>query len=1259
MLESLRRRVNDAGRGDVTRVLEPRALAEAERLRALSAADDLDAGHLLGLFHLRRYQILPEGQDSEELRLALECLYPVYLVDPGTVPASLHPLLDHAATAAELTPRLRRVQELLDDYEDGLDPASMETAIDLLRAELADGGHPAIDLKATLAASLNTLGRRLGEVGRRADALPVVLEAAALYRGLIEEGRLAHRADFAATLWNLALQLKTAGRWAESAAAMRESVALYRALAAEDPGTYRAMLAGALSNLSGHLGDIGEPQEAAAAAVEAVGLDRAPGGSRAGLAVSLINYAVNLSSIGAPGEALSAAAEAVDIGRELVETDAHAYGPDLAMALNAMAQALSDLGRGTQAVRAAREAAAILRPYGDAQAEQLTTVLNDLSNWLSDLGAHAEALRAADEAVAVERALAADDPEGRAPDLLSALVTQCARYTDTEQLEESLAVAQEAVVLGRGFESRHPDSLLPALGQALHGLANALYRLGDWDRALDVCQETVLRYRRRAASGTEQDRFLLAWSLLTFTQILSDAGRREESERACDEAVALFGELASAHPAVYQRHLAKAHLLLAAQRSADPFAEQEALEAAEAAVSVRQLLAARHPEGLQPLLAEGLLVLANLRRRFGCPEDAVAAARESIGIARRAAAEEPRFHRSLLVKAAAALALALSRTREHQEAATLAAEALELARDGGLDPGSALNALADVLMAAGRQQEALPLFRELAELAEAGPATRIAALRDWAGLVGEPAAALAVYERALELLPLAAPVTARRRDREFALSRGPATTLGAEAAAAAISAGRPERALEILERSRGILHGDALDVRGDLARLRAADPATAQRLTLLRNRLHTLDLDRLESFAVVRAGTPELAGEKVARLRRELVTELTLLTENVRGWPGFQDFLRPPGFAELARQGAEGPVVIINVAPARSDALILTMAGPEPELRQVPLNLTTGELTGRFLAFMEALGDALDTESSTVCDRLRAADRLAEVLAWLWDRVAEPVLTDLKPVASGASRPRLWWCPTGLLSYLPLHAAGHRDGDGVLDQVVPSYTPTVTALAHARAAAGADSSARGALLATMPETPGAAPLPGTVAEAAAIVRLLPGTLHLSGAEATGERVIAELPHRQLAHFACHVAYDPRDPSDSLLLLHDHLEHPLTVAAVSGLRVTGARLAYLSACNTTMPALHLPDESIHVTGAFQLAGYPHVIGTLWEVDDQTSKTVAELFYAELTRDGTAPPDVRHSARALATALRRVRDGALSDVAAWAAYLHAGI
>ena len=99
----------------------------------------------------------------------------------------------------------------------------------------------------------------------------------------------------------------------------------------------------------------------------------------------------------------------------------------------------------------------------------------------------------------------------------------------------------------------------------------------------------------------------------------------------------------------------------------------------------------------------------------------------------------------------------------------------------------------------------------------------------------------------------------------------------------------------------------------------------------------------------------------------------------------------------------------------------------------------------------------------------------------------------------------------------------------------------------------------------------------------------------------------------------------------------------------------------SACRTARnTAAHLLDEAIHLASAFQLAGYPHVVGTLWTIYDTIAVDVARAFYAGLETQRQAL-DVSQSAQALHHSVRDLRDNRnLASVPSqWAAYLHTGM
>lgn len=124
------------------------------------------------------------------------------------------------------------------------------------------------------------------------------------------------------------------------------------------------------------------------------------------------------------------------------------------------------------------------------------------------------------------------------------------------------------------------------------------------------------------------------------------------------------------------------------------------------------------------------------------------------------------------------------------------------------------------------------------------------------------------------------------------------------------------------------------------------------------------------------------------------------------------------------------------------------------------------------------------------------------------------------------------------------------------------------------------------------------------------------------------------------------------------MLHDHATAPLTLSDIARLRLPDAELAYLSACETTSARREFADEALHITGAFHMAGFTHVVGTLWAVADDTSLEVSDRFYAAF---GTAHPFPGRSAHALREAVRGIRDhaeGVRENPSLWAPYIHVG-
>lgn len=524
--------------------------------------------------------------------------------------------------------------------------------------------------------------------------------------------------------------------------------------------------------------------------------------------------------------------------------------------------------------------------------------------------------------------------------------------------------------------------------------------------------------------------------------------------------------------------------------------------------------------------------------------------------------------------------------------------------------------------------EASRFLRAAARRPGTAPVERMTAARGWGAALaarGEWAQSAAAYREAVGLLPQLAPRTLVRADQEHRLSH--AADLASDACAAALRAGDPDAALRALEAGRGVLWARLMRADADLAGLAGRPPELAERYARLRDAL-----DEPYTREPLSAESAGLLAERRRRLGeqwQELMGEL----------PGGD---APAGVSEvdITHPGVPGTVVLLAPSVHGSHALLLS---PGDGVEPVPLPVATpGAAADAADRVRRALLDLQDPATG-LSGRRRAEDDILAVLDWLWGAVTGPVLDRLDRAAPGGGPHRVWWVPAGPLAALPIHAAGDA-----LSRARSSFSPTLQALRGARPA-GPSAPPR-MLLVAMPETPGAAPLPGARDEADELRRGR-GPVELVGPTATRAAVLDALAGCEIAHFACHSVADPQLPGATRLLLHDHDARPLTLHDIARLRLPGAWLSYLSSCATMLSGRGLADEAVHLAAAFRHAGFAHVVGTLWPVDDRRAALpVARDFYAELDTAGPAEA-LRRAAAALAAAEPR-------HPSFWAGHVHVG-
>ena len=547
----------------------------------------------------------------------------------------------------------------------------------------------------------------------------------------------------------------------------------------------------------------------------------------------------------------------------------------------------------------------------------------------------------------------------------------------------------------------------------------------------------------------------------------------------------------------------------------------------------------------------------------------------------------------------------------------------------------------------GSTEQALSRYEEAIQVKSASPTIRIHCALSASRLVSDDNFPRLYHflRMATNLLPLACPRSMSLSDQQPLFKRF--STLTRDATAAALNAGRDVlEALQLLELGRGILLGLIVDNRNvdDVTELRSMDDPHAKLLaSRFEEQRQALDAqgsnDTSPTSPVTGFTKRQLFGDALEETIKEIRT--TFMT----------NFLLPPSEREMLRLANKGPIVILNTSRYRNDAFIIT-----DTITSLKLRFTYGELEEKVASYQVAVAK-MGSGDENYAD---GVSNMKEILLWLWGVIAQPVLQYIEDWSmtqrDEAAMPRIWWIPTGLLTMLPIHAAGsHKKGSlqNVMSRVISSYAPTLKLLRYARER-DQSSEEDDVIAVAMPDTFGKGTLPHATLELENLRKYFPARI----VESTRSEVMASLESCTIAHISCHGISDLSEPSESRLLLKDWQANPLTMGIVAGMKLPKAHLAYLSACETALVReLSVLDEAIHIVTGFLLAGFPHVVGTLWEVEDRDAVLVSQSFYQRLHSESN-----QDIAAALHHAVRLCIKGTIvckkDDPLRWAAFIHVG-
>lgn len=282
-----------------------------------------------------------------------------------------------------------------------------------------------------------------------------------------------------------------------------------------------------------------------------------------------------------------------------------------------------------------------------------------------------------------------------------------------------------------------------------------------------------------------------------------------------------------------------------------------------------------------------------------------------------------------------------------------------------------------------------------------------------------------------------------------------------------------------------------------------------------------------------------------------------------------------------------------------------------------------------------ALGGWFGAYSNQQIDREAWLTTMDQLTEQLWSRLMEPIVSHLSQLSVNQAV----LIPTGLLVFLPLHAAWTMDATSptgrryALDTIQFSYIPSAQSLRAVRAIA--DRTLAHTLLAVdEPRPTTASHLPNAVHEVQTAIASFSNHILLRHEQATRSAMQELLPQHTALHFSGHGFAQLDSPLDSgLVMANDEI---LTLRDLFDLKLPGIRLAILSACETGLPGTQLPDEVVSLPTGLLQAGVAGVVASLWSVADISTMMLLVRFYDFWQEENYAP------AEALCQAQRWVRD-----------------
>ncbi|KAF8987642.1 CHAT domain-containing protein [Cyathus striatus] len=445
----------------------------------------------------------------------------------------------------------------------------------------------------------------------------------------------------------------------------------------------------------------------------------------------------------------------------------------------------------------------------------------------------------------------------------------------------------------------------------------------------------------------------------------------------------------------------------------------------------------------------------------------------------------------------------------------------------------------------------------------------------------------------------------------------------------AISLGRNDKALMWLEQGRSVVLNQIYIVK-----------LTIQHLLPINQGLAVKFIDLAESL---RSGRLKTNGEDLTGQDHYIVKHWRGIIEEIRCFPKLENFMKSIEYEEIKTYvPCNGTVIILHIDGNGCNSLVLKKEYKSSidsmEVFNIPLSQISYSKALTLKAKLESWkvqnlrGEEQDDSGRSgrlAYNESTLIGGMEVILEELWELIVDPILKalGLKPMENPTDH--LWWCPTGPLSFLPIHAAGKYHSDAPLgsilsDYVVSSYITTLISQAN---------------------TPGMPLIPNTEKEVKNIKNILNESeidiLTLEGETATVEAVSQAISTHSWVHFACHGTQNSSNPLNSAFHVHDGL---LTISKIIQVDIQEADFAFLSACETSSVNKEFPDEALHISAAMLNAGYKSVVGSMWSISDACAPDISKELYKCLLEpvNGKCELDSSKAAWALQQSTKKYRN-----------------